>query len=62
MSDKRNRWNPWRRNLTILVAEDDPLDAEVLKAAIKRTGIKGVVQFVKDGDEAIAYLQGEQVH
>ena len=44
--------------LTILVAEDDPLDAELLKRAMKRAAITGPVHFVKDGDEAIEYLQG----
>jgi len=45
-------------SLTILVAEDDPLDAELLKRAMKRAGITSSVHFVKDGDEAIEYLKG----
>ena len=45
-------------NLAILVAEDDDNDAELLKMALSRAGINGSVWFVKNGREAIDYLQG----
>lgn len=45
--------------LTILIAEDDPSDAELFRIALRRAGIKHRVVFVRDGEEAIEYLQGK---
>jgi CheY-like chemotaxis protein len=42
----------------ILVAEDNPDDATFLVRAFKANRIKTPVHIVKDGDEAIAYLEG----
>ena len=45
-------------DLTILIAEDDPSDAELLKAAMKRVGLSNTVRVVENGERAIAYLEG----
>lgn len=42
----------------ILVAEDDPDDAFMLRRAFTTANIVNPVAFVSDGDEAIAYLAG----
>jgi CheY-like chemotaxis protein len=42
----------------ILVAEDDPSDAFFLQRAFKRAGIPLTLQFVRDGQEALDYLNG----
>lgn len=47
------------RNLTILIIEDDPNDALLLRKALKREGIENPIQVVSDGADAIQYLQGE---
>ena len=44
--------------LAILVAEDDPDDAFMLRRAFTAANIANPVAFVSDGDEAIAYLAG----
>ena len=43
----------------ILLAEDDPDDAEQTKTALRGAGVLNPVVLVTDGDEAIAYLKGE---
>lgn len=43
---------------TILLAEDDPNDALLIKRAFAKSGINSAVQIVPDGEEAIAYLSG----
>ena len=43
----------------ILVAEDDPTDAFFLQRAFRRAGIQVELHFVRDGQEAIDYLQGK---
>ena len=45
--------------LTILIVEDDPNDALILKKALAREGIKHTIQVVPGGQEAINYLQGQ---
>src|SRR5438128_3720687 len=45
-------------NHRILVAEDNADDAFLLKRAFMRAGVKVPMEFVRDGQEAIAYLQG----
>ena len=47
------------RPLTILVAEDDPNDALLLKLAFGQAGVNAWPHFVGDGKEAIDYLRGE---
>ena len=46
-------------NLTILVAEDNADDVFLLKHALKKAQFANPVQFVSDGEEVMAYLQGE---
>lgn len=46
-------------NYTILLVEDEENDATLLKMAFKRNNIRNPVQWVQDGLEAIAYLNGE---
>jgi CheY-like chemotaxis protein len=43
----------------ILLAEDDPDDAQQTKTALRGAGVLNPVVLVTDGDEAIAYLKGE---
>ena len=47
-----------KKLFTILVAEDDPNDALLIKRAFAKSGIQNPVQVVADGEEAIAYLSG----
>ena len=42
----------------IWVAEDDPADAFFLQRAFKRAGIPVTLHFVRNGQEAIDFLQG----
>src|SRR5712692_1805635 len=46
--------------LRILVAEDLPDSVELLKRAFSRAGVTAPVYYVKDGEETIAYLKGEE--
>src|SRR5258708_1360550 len=43
----------------ILVAEDQTNDAFILERAFQRTGSKATLHFVRDGQEAIDYLEGQ---
>src|SRR6267378_453186 len=43
----------------VLVAEDDPSDVFFLKRAFTLAGVPTVLHFVRDGQEAIDYLEGE---
>ena len=43
----------------ILVAEDDPTDAYFFERAFRRADIPVTLHFVRDGREALDYLQGE---
>jgi len=45
------------RQLTILIAEDDPDDRILVKDALKECGFNKNVQFVNDGEETIDYLR-----
>jgi len=49
-----------QQSLRILVAEDRPEDAEILKLAFLSAGVHVPMHFVSDGAEAIEYLKGEQ--
>jgi CheY-like chemotaxis protein len=42
----------------ILVGEDDPTDAYFFERAFKRAGLPVALHFVRDGQQAIDYLQG----
>ena len=44
---------------TILVVEDNPDDAAVVEMTFKEVGFQNPLQFVEDGAEAVAYLNGE---
>ena len=46
----------------ILIVEDEENDAKLLKMAFKRNNIINPLHWVKDGLEAIAYLNGEGVY
>src|SRR5882724_12803021 len=43
----------------VLVAEDDPSDVFFLKRAFNLAGVPTTLYFVRDGQEAIDYLEGE---
>jgi CheY-like chemotaxis protein len=44
---------------TILVVDDSEGDAELMKRAFQKTGFNSRIQWVSDGQQAAAYLQGE---
>src|SRR5258708_40220354 len=44
----------------ILVAEDQANDAFILERAFKKTGTKTTLHFVRDGQEAVDYLDGQE--
>ncbi len=48
-----------RRDLTVLLAEDDASDAFLMQRAFDRVCRTGRLIVVPDGQEAVAYLQGE---
>ena len=43
----------------VLIAEDDPGDVFLLKRAFSQSGISITLHFVRDGQEVIDYLRGE---
>ena len=45
-------------DFTILIAEDDPNDVMLLELAIRKNGITNPVRVVRDGEEAVEYLEG----
>ena len=45
----------------ILVAEDQANDAFILERAFKKTGTKTTLHFVRDGQEAVDYLDGQEL-
>ncbi len=47
---------------TILVAEDDENDVFLLQRAFIKAGSQAELQFVPNGEEALAYLKGEGVY
>jgi len=49
-------------NYTILLVEDDENDAMLLRMAFERNSIANPVQWVKDGLEAVAYLNGDGIY
>jgi len=46
------------RRSTILVAEDDEMDAFMIETAFCGANLRHLLKFVRDGQEAIHYLQG----
>ena len=42
----------------ILIAEDNSVDAELMQMALDKAGFTGAVRFVRDGHDAVQYLQG----
>src|SRR4051812_24918994 len=46
-------------DIVILVAEDDPNDVTLLELAIRKNGITAPVNVVRDGEEAVEYLEGK---
>ncbi len=43
----------------LLLVEDDPADAVLIRRSMEKAGIPAQVVHLKDGDEAVAYLSGE---
>jgi CheY-like chemotaxis protein len=48
------------RQLAILLVENDPASAALTREVMKEVGIHENVTSVRDGDEALAYLQAEE--
>lgn len=46
-------------DFNILIAEDDPNDVRLLELAIRKNGITHPVSVVRDGEEAVDYLEGK---
>lgn len=46
-------------NATVLLAEDDPDDILLTQIAFEKARLVNPLQIARDGEEAIAYLQGE---
>ena len=53
-----NRAFASQRPILVLLAEDDPRDAELFQAAIHRADVPLEIRQVSDGQEAIYYLRG----
>ena len=49
-------------NYSILLVEDDENDAMLVRMAFEKNDIANPVQWVKDGLEAVAYLNGEGIY
>jgi|GraSoiStandDraft_4_1057263.scaffolds.fasta_scaffold53513_5 DNA-binding response OmpR family regulator len=45
-------------NRPILLIEDDPEAAELLRLALKKAGLRRPLRILSDGDAAVAYLSG----
>lgn len=48
---------PKSSRMPILVADDDPEDRQLIKEALEESRLLNEVQFVKDGEELMEYLQ-----
>jgi len=42
----------------VLVAEDNPDDATLLRKAVEKAGIPGAIRILTDGEQMLLYLQG----
>ena len=49
-------------NDLVLVAEDNPDDALLLRRALDKAGIRSRLKIVNDGEELLLYLQGQGVY
>jgi CheY-like chemotaxis protein len=58
--DKNHLEHNGTRGGLILLAEDDENDIELFRRAFSQAQIRNPLQIVRDGDEAIAYLNGER--
>lgn len=47
------------KNATILLAEDDPNDVLLIERAFRKANFGGHLLVVNDGEQAVAYLSGE---
>ena len=47
---------------TILLVEDDENDAMLVRMAFEKNNIPNPIQWVRDGQEAVAYLNGDGVY
>lgn len=59
MTDYHWRLDKINLDLAILVGEDNADDVFLLKHALKKTKLENPVRFVSDGEEVMAYLEGE---
>src|SRR5256885_2337248 len=46
----------------ILLAEDNPDDVLLIRLALEKTGSDDLLRIVRDGEEVLNYLQGEEVY
>ena len=46
------------QNDLVLIAEDNPDDAILLRRALEKAGIRARIEIVPDGEEVLLYLQG----
>ena len=53
------RFEQMMEDATVLLAEDDPDDVLLTHIAFEKARLANPLQVVRDGEEAIAYLQGE---
>ena len=45
------------KQISILLAEDNPADVELTREAFAATGIEHIIHVVEDGEEALAFLR-----
>ena len=50
------------KDAVILLVEDDPNDVLLIQRAFQKAGMRNVLKFVRDGEQAIQYLSGKGVH
>ena len=43
---------------TILLVEDEAADVSLLSRAFKKSGVSNPIRHLRDGDDALAYLEG----
>ena len=51
--------DPSRREVEILLVEDDPADEQLMQQALKESAVPVSLNVVEDGVEAMAYLRGQ---
>jgi CheY-like chemotaxis protein len=59
ITDQRPPWLFMLKYPTVLAAEDEESDVFLLNMAFKRAGVPNPLTVVRDGEEAIAYLNGD---